>query len=342
MLPALLPFFICADFMVSLGIPSLIAKYFEKPFQKLFGTPGSSAFVFIISITSGYPVGAKIIGSMRRRGELTDREGISMLSFCSTSGPLFILGTVGVGMLHSAEAGAVIALSHYIAALLNGVVFRLFNGRPNDCRTGKRACAVYSDPDRVDRSKSVLELLTDSIVSSLKVLGIICCYIVIFVYLTDLLEMSGALNIFADKYSVGFFKGLIEMTIGVSEISAATDIGLRVKCALAAFLVSFGGICIRAQSMSVLKGLNIPLSAYLKIKISHGIIAGLLAYLCAPYLLNKAVLSVGLFRMSQSALRPGFLLQLLFSAGMIIIILILFIFTVLINGLISRRKGSSD
>jgi hypothetical protein len=52
-LPALLPFFICANFMTALGLPAQIGRILERPFRNLFGAPGVSAFVFSVSITSG-------------------------------------------------------------------------------------------------------------------------------------------------------------------------------------------------------------------------------------------------------------------------------------------------
>lgn len=339
-LPALLPFFICADFLISLGIPALVGGLFERPFQRLFGVPGTSAFVFIISMTSGYPMGPNIIGQMRRRGELTDAEGIRMLSFCSTSGPLFMLGTVGAGMLHSPAAGAVVALSHYAAALLNGLVFRVLGTRAKTTRASARARFRYKDPGP-DR-RSMLEMLTDSILSALKTLGVIGCYIIIFTYATDLLEMAGVFDPLKSSHSSGFLKGLLEMTIGIHEVSFSQDIGLRLKCTMAAFLVSFGGLSILAQSMSVLSGLKISPLTYLKIKLSHGILAAVVAYVSAPYLLNRAVQSVGLFGAFRGSFQPGFLMQLLFSARMIIIILILFLITVIIEMILSSRKEPAD
>jgi hypothetical protein len=176
--------------------------------------------------------------------------------------------------------------------------------------------------------------------SSLKVLGIIGCFIVIFIYITDLLEALGTLSIFKTDYSSGFFKGIIEMTVGLSEISAASEIGLRLKCTLAAFLISFGGISVLAQSLSVFKGLRITLSTYMKIKISHGLISAFITYFLFPYFMNKASLSVGLFHSYQKAFHPGFFMELLFSTGMIIIVLSLFAVTVIINHFTSSGKES--
>jgi len=337
-LPALLPFFICADIMISLGIPSLVGAVFEKPFQKLFGTPGSSAFVFIISITSGYPMGAKIIGQMRRRGDLTDRDGIRMLSFCSNSGPLFMLGTVGAGLLHSPEAGAVVASSHYAAAVINGLLFRISEKKETDGRNVEKNQYTGLTGEK----RSILDMLTSSMLSSVKTLFIICCYIIIFTYATDLLDMTGVFCGLKSQCNSGFIKGLLEMTIGLNDISLSGDAGLRLKCTMSAFLVSFGGLSVMAQSMSVLKGLKINGLTYLWIKLSHGIIAGLLAYCFAPFFLNRAVHDVGLFGGFTNAFQPGFLMQLLFSTKMIIIISALFILTVAIELLMSSGKDTKD
>ena len=337
-LPALLPFFICSDLMISLGIPSLVGAVFEKPFQKLFGSPGSSAFVFIISITSGYPMGAKIIGQMRRRGDLTDRDGIRMLSFCSNSGPLFMLGTVGAGLLHSPEAGALIASSHYAAAVINGLLFRISEKK----KTGGGSVEKKRYTDLTEETKSILDMLTGSMLSSIKTLFIICSYIIIFTYATDLLDMTGVFCGLKSQHDSGFIKGLFEMTIGLNDISVSGDAGLRLKCSMAAFLVSFGGLSVMAQSMSVLKGLKINGLTYLWIKLSHGIIAGLLAYYFASFFLNRAVHDVGLFGSFINTFQPGFLMQLLFSAKMIIIITALFILTVAIELLMSSGKETKD
>lgn len=40
-LPALLPFFICSNFMIALGVPELVGRLFEEPFRRIFGAPVS-------------------------------------------------------------------------------------------------------------------------------------------------------------------------------------------------------------------------------------------------------------------------------------------------------------
>lgn len=327
-LPALLPFFICANFMIRLGIPSLIGRCFESSFERLFGAPGSSAFVFIISITSGYPMGAKLIGDMGRRGEISLSEAKRMLCFCSTSGPLFLLGTIGAGMFHSQEAGALIAVSHYLGAVTNGILFRIFDEKNHLRSSIERFC----EKDQL----RLMDYFTDSILSAIKTVGIICCYLVIFTMITDLMEYF---NIFGGvgQLQAGFLKGILEMTIGCSEIAEAVGISLQFKCILISALISFGGISVFAQSISFLYGLSIHPGYYLIVKFIHGILAMAFAYVLAPVFL-KTTVAVGNFGTNIWSSKTGYYAQLLFSSKMIIMIMVAFAVTILIGRIFERGK----
>ena len=74
-LPPLLPFFILADLMLSLNVPEDISRLLTPVFKKLYGVPGYGAYAFIMSIFSGYPVGAKITSELVRNKYITPRQG---------------------------------------------------------------------------------------------------------------------------------------------------------------------------------------------------------------------------------------------------------------------------
>lgn len=94
--PSLLPFFIFTDMLMSAGIHRAIGRALRYPVSFLLGVPGEAAFVFVSSILSGYPSGARLTAELRRSGIITRDESRDMLNFCSTSGPLFIVGAVGL------------------------------------------------------------------------------------------------------------------------------------------------------------------------------------------------------------------------------------------------------
>ena len=107
-LPSMFPFFFCTDLLIGSGAHVRLGSLFEKPARKLFGVPGVAGFVYISSILSGYPAGARVLGELHSQGQISGKNVREILTFCSTSGPLFLLGAVGAGMLHSAAAGYVI------------------------------------------------------------------------------------------------------------------------------------------------------------------------------------------------------------------------------------------
>lgn len=345
-LPALLPFFICANFMTALGFPILVGKIFEKPFRKIFGSPGASAFIFSISITSGYPMGAKLIGDMGRRNEITKAEAKRMLTFCSTSGPLFMLGAVGAGMLISPAAGAVIAIAHYLGAILNGILFRFLsptNGWDRKEKKGKGFQEYHSEKIKNHYNlkvpkDTILEIFTDSIVSSFKALGIICGYIVLFTLITDFIQFSGVLNGVDSPIIKGMIKGFFEMTIGCNSIAMIPNLSLSMKCIICAVIISWGGLSIFAQSMSMLSGLDISPWYYIFVKLIHGALSGFVAFLISPMILERNVINTGTFNSPQVVERLGSIYSLLFSTKMVIMVIVIFMILVFIENRLQHFK----
>lgn len=277
-LPALLPFFICVGFMNSLGITEYLPR---------------GLFVFTMSVLAGYPMGARIIGDMMRKGEIDLYTARRLISFCSTSGPTFLLGAVGSGMLGSHKAGIVIALSHYAGALATGAVFcgalnflPLCGNKANRMKhkSGKNSAAksthIHSRQTRYENFRTsqqdVFTLLTDSILGALKSLGIVLAYIVMFMFITDLVQFSGILNIFPEPYMKAVFKGLFEMTVGCSAVSKML-VSINLKTILCTFLVSFGGISVIGQSLSMLAGSGVGSPYFISVKLCHGLSAALIA-----------------------------------------------------------------
>ena len=163
------PFFICANFLQNIGV----IRYLK-----------SGTFPFLMSVLSGYPMGAKIVGDLRRSGEISVREAKRLMSFCSTSGPAFLIGAVGTGMLGSGFIGGIIAASHYLGAAVNGMVYTAVLGKEGNS----------SGNIRLAGDMGVQDSLTNAMLSAFKSLGIILAYIVLFTFATDMLHLCGAFS----------------------------------------------------------------------------------------------------------------------------------------------------
>lgn len=262
-LPALLPFFICANFLQNIGIIRMLR---------------SGAFPFAMSVLSGYPMGAKIVGDLRRGGEISLTEAKRLMSFCSTSGPAFMVGAVGAGMLGSGTLGGIIAAAHYIGALVNGILYTRLLGRESGGPP-----APISDSKRGGRGMQ--ESFTDAILMSFRSLAIVLAYIVLFMFLTDLFHMSGLFSMTDDQAVRALIKGFFEMTVGCEAVAEGISVTSSVKCVLCAFILSWGGLSVMGQSMSMLFGTGVTLGYLMVSKLTHGIFAAAAAFLITLFVL---------------------------------------------------------
>ena len=117
--PSLLPFFIATELLSHTNIIHIIGKALNKFMRPIFNVPGEGAYAFLIGLISGYPVGAKIVTKLRQNGLCTKSEGERMLAFSNNSGPLFIVGTVGVSLFWNSRNRIFITCNTHIS-MYNG------------------------------------------------------------------------------------------------------------------------------------------------------------------------------------------------------------------------------
>lgn len=96
--PSLLPFFIATELLSYTNIVSKIGKLLNKIMKPIFNVPGTGAYAFVMGVISGYPVGAKIVTNFREQGICSKAQCERLLAFTNNSGPLFIIGTVGISL----------------------------------------------------------------------------------------------------------------------------------------------------------------------------------------------------------------------------------------------------
>lgn len=123
-LPSLLPFFIATELLGYTNIVNVLGKALNKLMRPIFNVPGAGAFALMMGIISGYPVGAKIVSNLKEQKLCTNIEAERLLAFTNNSGPLFIVGTVGVGMFYDFSLGMILFGIHVLSTLTVGFLFR--------------------------------------------------------------------------------------------------------------------------------------------------------------------------------------------------------------------------
>lgn len=116
-IPSLFPFFVATELLSYTNIISFFGKFLTPIMRPLFNVPGESAFAFLMGLISGYPVGAKIVSNFMEEGICTKEEAERMLAFSNNSGPLFIVGTVGISLFGSTQIGILLFVTHILACI---------------------------------------------------------------------------------------------------------------------------------------------------------------------------------------------------------------------------------
>ncbi len=260
--PSLLPFFFLTKLITELGAMQSLTRIFAKPMYKLYRSPGISGYIFFMSILSGYPMGAKLISDYYEKKLITKEEVVRMSSFCSTSGPMFIVGSVGVGLFLSKTAGFIMLSAHILGALLNGLIFRFYKGK---------------SISKMDNIKEEPKLLSDSMYNSIMAVLIICGFIctsfviIEFINTYNLLyPLEKFLNLFFHNagLSRSIVNGILEVTKGCVDISVSF-VAPKIFIPIVTGLVSFGGISIHMQSFVFLSKSKMKYSMFLLQKTTH-------------------------------------------------------------------------
>ena len=290
--PSLFPFFVATELLMHTNIISQLGALFNKFMKPIFNIRGEGAFALIMGIISGYPVGAKIASNFRENNICSKEECERILSFTNNSGPLFIIGTVGILMFKNTSIGILLFITHILACITVGIIFRFWQFNKNS-----HVYSIKTHPYNKKNTQTVSfsnlgEILAESITSSISTIFLIGGFVVIFSSIISILKSSGILNISSyclypifdflhidTEFATPLISGFIEITNGINTISNITCKKLSINIIITAFLLGFGGISILLQVLSITSKTDLSIKPYLYGKLLHGIIAAFYTYI---------------------------------------------------------------
>ncbi len=276
-LPLMFPFFVLTRLISTLHTPK--DNFMDKFFNKFYNSPCGSFATFFLSSLCGYPMGAKLISQKVENNQITSSQAKGMLAFCSVSGPMFIIGTVGVSMFYSFKAGVIILISNIIASLINGLFYK--------DKTLNNNKQIFINV----KTQTLSDCVYDSLVSIL----MIGAYIVLSFILIDMLDNLKIISTLSKAICCVFnanqyhnvvsssIKGFLEITRGAYDLSLCVA-SLKIKTIIASGLIGFGGISILLQSLNFLKNINISVKTILKQKTTQGILCVLITTLLLMFI----------------------------------------------------------
>lgn len=204
-----------------------LAGIFKKArrLQRFFGV-GAGGLVMIVSgMISGFPMAAVTYSELSARGAIDEREGESLMPFCTGASGAFLIGAVGEKMFGDVTFGVRLFICQSAAALLLILATRKKRNAEEIDVTGEK-------PTLSSAARAVAE-------AGAAMIGV-TSFIVVFSVISDALAADLRLGVYADAV----IRSSLEISGGLAALSRLGGAGRF----LAGFAVGFSGISVLMQS----------------------------------------------------------------------------------------------
>ncbi|MCL2579396.1 MAG: hypothetical protein FWE32_05130 [Oscillospiraceae bacterium] len=266
LIPALFPFMALSTYMVLTDSARILSIPLRPITKYLLRLPGECGAVVLAALIGGYPVGAKMISTLRAQNRLDNATSKRMTAFCFGTSPSFLIVAVGGGMLADRRAGVALFIAQIIASLAVGLIFSRGVAVPRERREPAKLAAGEN---------AFVTAVTGASSAMLNM----CAFAVLF---SGLLYMVGGSGIYQwlvaaagidPALAITLLAGLFEVTSG--SVLAAELGGMRGVFLLGVF-ASWGGLSVIFQVAAIL-GERMPWRAFLFGRAIHAGLAGLLS-----------------------------------------------------------------
>ena len=244
MIPTLLPFLILTGILLKTGnIPQLLEPL--APFWKhFFGISPAGAYVLILGLLCGYPMGAKLAHDLYINHQISQREGEYLLTFSCNASPAFIFSYLSQNILEGKIPPHSLLLILLSADFVCMLFFRFLVYHGNTVSSVK---PEYRKKETYQQDSTGV-ILDVSIMSGFETITRLGGYILIFSLL-----FTGFYHYwpFCSQNKI-LLTSPIELTTGLHQI-AQSAFSWKIKYITSMTLTAFGGFCVMFQTKSVLE-----------------------------------------------------------------------------------------
>lgn len=267
-IPSLFPFSVITLFLFSCGFTKHIERILNPLARNITGLSGECFLILIFSFLGGFPVGARLVDKSYSEGRINKSTAERMLCYSVNPGPAFVIIGIGQTLLNNTKIGVILFFSGVLASLTVCFALAVFQ-RKEEIIKHKKA------ENETRLTDTFVTSVFDSSYSIIAICGFVILFSAIISTVSHYLDGSLTKKILA----------LLEISNGVALFHNSIT--------FIAFLLSFSGLCIHFQVLSVCKNLRI---SYIKFFISR-LICGLLgaAYsliLLSTFKVDYAVISL--------------------------------------------------
>lgn len=247
--PPLFFFFIITDLLISYNFIKVINRLLQPLLVKVFNINQNSSFIFLMSLISGFPSGAKNIRNLYDKKQISINDANNLITYTHFSNIAFILGTIN-DILNNQKLTIIILISHFIS---NFIIAYLIKPKYYEDKT-------YS----INNNKSFNTILSTSIINSIKTLLIIYGTMIFFSSFAHIINNILPIS----NYLKTVITGFLDLSSGMYSLKNI-DISMFNKGLLALSFISFGSLTVHMQVKIILENTNIKYNNFLLGRISQ-------------------------------------------------------------------------
>lgn len=259
--PSLFLFMVLTKMFTGIGGTRIFYGKIGKMIGKTLGISSAGVCAVVFGLVSGYPMGAFILCSLLKRGEIEKDEAASLLPFVTAASPAFILGTVGNTMFSSRKYGIILLVSQTVISLLMIFLTRKKRNIKDIPNIGKN----------IDK-KPPFSVIVSSIKEAASALLAVCSFISFF-YVISSMIISFLPFATENTEIASMISGFFEISSGFSILSktGAENIFSYVSGGV---ILGFSGLSVLFQTADVMSETDVGMKNYFLWKILCGILCG--------------------------------------------------------------------
>lgn len=276
MIPTLLPFIILSGILISMNLTEQFVRFLHPILHFFYGTTPNGSYTMLMGFLCGFPMGARVVGELRREGRISQKEAERLLSFCNNIGPIYFLSFVVPTL--SLDRPLLPFLVMYGVPLGYGIiVMRIIPFAARTDQVSRKRMLCNASPEtgtnvQQNAPKGLLCAIDDSIFSGLISISRLGGYMIFF----NLLNILFVPFTHLPPYLLHFYQCVLEITSGIA------GCGDAFPC-LVLILLPFGGFSCISQTYCMIRNTDLSIRPYLFHKLIQTGITALFYLLFCPF-----------------------------------------------------------
>ncbi len=270
LIPGIFPFMVITQFALYTGAADVFSFLFGTVTKKIYKLPKVCAGVIVLSLIGGYPVGAKMISTLHKQRKITQKQASRMALFCFGTGPAFVMGTVGAGILKNSGIGVMIFVSQLLASIIIGLCVSVFS-------KDKPVNREYRE-----NNKSFGDAFTRAVKDASSAVINMCAFVIFFGSVMSIIKLP------VERIEMQFNLNNNTFMSALAAVCEVTNACVNIDKSeypvlYAAFAVGFGGLCVHFQVFSLLDGIKVNKLLFLALRLVQGILSAVITYILCSF-----------------------------------------------------------